>query len=272
MINQVQLHQDAQGRYSDVLKMQSFVDDSFQHLIMDAITTERLYVGLTITSPSATEIQIAAGRLWDGPTGKIYDLAQAQTVSVQTNLPVADERWCAISVVGQEVDSNLEYLAVMVDAANRQWESQSRYTEKLRQAAVHLTPGIESADPQKPGVPTGYLLIGYVRLTTTGVAEIQMAENQMLKSLWEVWLQVLDHKAILAIIEPKIASLISDLAKLAKQIRGTAYQGHVDPSGPGCGPPKRPFRAAGRLRALWRRLLPGHLRNRHRKCGLFGPG
>ena len=224
MINQVQIHSNQQMALGDVMKLQSFVDDTFQHLIMDAITNERLYVGLTISEFTPTQIQIAAGRLWDGPTGKIYDLAEAQTVSVQTNLPVADERWLAVSVVGQQVDAAQTVVSILIDAENEDWESQTEYTEKHRQAAVHITAGIEAPDPQKPTVPTGYLLIGYVRLTTTGVVEIQMAENQILKSLWEVYQQVLGHQVMLDVIEPKISTLISDLAQLAKQIRGTAYQ------------------------------------------------
>ena len=224
MINQVQIHSNQQMALGDVMKLQSFVDDTFQHLIMDAITNERLYVGLTISEFTPTQIQIAAGRLWDGPTGKIYDLAEAHTVSVQTNLPVADERWLAVSVVGQQVDAAQTVVSILIDAENEDWESQTEYTEKHRQAAVHITAGIEAPDPQKPTVPTGYLLIGYVRLTTTGVAEIQMAENQILKSLWEVYQQVLGHQVMLDVIEPKISTLISDLAQLAKQIRGTAYQ------------------------------------------------
>ena len=189
------------------------------------------------------QIQIAAGRLWDGPTGKIYDLAEAQTVSVQTNLPVADERWLAVSVVGQQVDAAQTVVSILIDAENEDWESQTEYTEKHRQAAVHITAGIEAPDPQKPTVPTGYLLIGYVRLTTTGVAEIQMAENQILKSLWEVYQQVLGHQVMLDVIEPKISTLISDLAQLGQADQRHRLPGHAHEPGSGCGASERPGRA-----------------------------
>lgn len=223
MINQVILHADAQARHTDVAKIETFSDETFQRLIKDAITRERLYEGLTITSPSATEIEIAAGRLWDGPTGIIYELGEAQRKSVQTYLPVADERWLAISVIGQEVDAELEPLAFMIDVDTEQWEARTVATERQRQVAVQITAGIESPSPQKPEAPTSYLLVGYVRLDPTGVQEIQMADNQLMITLWEVYQRVLANERWINLADPKLATLVSDLAKLAKLVKGLAY-------------------------------------------------
>lgn len=87
---------------------QLFVDQALQHIIMDAITGERMFVGLVVTSPAATEIEVAAGRLWDGSEGKLYRKDQAEMVSIFSHLPAADEKWLAVSVIGQELELDIQ--------------------------------------------------------------------------------------------------------------------------------------------------------------------
>ena len=48
---------------ADVNNLQTFADEMFQHIVTDAITGERQIVGLQVTAKSATEIEIALGRL-----------------------------------------------------------------------------------------------------------------------------------------------------------------------------------------------------------------
>jgi len=93
---------------ADMESLQSFVDQSLRHLVSDAITGERMFVGLTVTSPSSTELEVAPGRLWDGPEGKVFRKDQPERISVFSHLPVSDQRWLAVSVIGQEVEDDIQ--------------------------------------------------------------------------------------------------------------------------------------------------------------------
>ncbi len=223
MERQVNFRDRQELQAADLNNVQEFVDESLQDFIMDAITTERMIVGLGITTPSVTEITVAPGRLWDGPTGKVYDKAESETVSIFSHLPVTDQKWLAVSAIGQEQDTDTQPRDYLVDLDTGQTEPKSVAMESARVAVIQLTTGIESADPQKPEPPTGYTLIGYVRLNTSGVQEILMAENKELMSLFDAWQKALANETWIERTGPKIASIESDLAKLAKMIKGALH-------------------------------------------------
>lgn len=208
---------------ADPNNAQLFTDQALQHIITDAITAERMFVGLGVTSPAATEIEVALGRLWDGTEGKVYRKDQAEVVSVFSHVPVADEKWLAVSVVGQELETNIDPRDFLVNVATGQTEPRTVAMELLRQVVMHIVPGLESPAPQKPEPPTGYTLVAYVRLDTSGVAEVELAENKQLMRLFDVWQQVLANEEWINLADPKIATLISDLAQLAKMVKGLAY-------------------------------------------------
>jgi len=208
--------QELQGL--DLNNVQLFTDQSLQHLIADAVTGESMYVGLVVTAPSATELQVAAGRLWVGAVGKVFRKDQAETISVFSQLPVADQKWLAISVIGQEAETDIQPRDYLVDLETGQTEPRAVAMERLREVVVHIQAGLESAEAQKPEPPTGYTVIAYARLNTAGVQEIELAENKKLMRLFEVWQSVLANAAWIAQATPKIASLISDIANLYSRL------------------------------------------------------
>ena len=164
------LYRDRQEfQAADLLNTQRFTDESIQHMILDAITGERMFVGLTVTSPSATEIEIATGRLWAGDLGKIFEHAQAETISVFPHLPMTDKRWLTISVIGQEQETDTQPRDFLVDLQSGQTEPRAVAMEMARVAVSHIIAGLESSDPQKPEPPTGYTVIARVLLNPSGV-------------------------------------------------------------------------------------------------------
>ena len=102
------LYRDRQEIQSeDFNNAQTFAANSLAHLVIDAITAERMVTGLQVGKKSATELEIAPGRLWDGVTGKIYEMPEAQTVSVFSQLPLIDKKYLALCVIGQEQDTDM---------------------------------------------------------------------------------------------------------------------------------------------------------------------
>ena len=212
---------------ADFNNVQRFADESHQHLIMDAITTERMFVGLLVTKKSATEIDVAAGRLWDGPSGKVYRKDEAETISLFSYLPVSDSRWLCLSVIGQEVETDLQPRDFQIDLQSGQTEPRAVAMEALRNVAIQVTTGLESTSPQKPEAPTGYTTIAYVLLGASGIIDIEQAVNRQLMRLFDVYQTQLTLAAWIEAAAPKLASIMSDLAALASLVKSLQTSGLV---------------------------------------------
>jgi hypothetical protein len=205
---------------ADLQNVQTFGDETHQHMVQDAVTSERQVVGLAVTQQSATEIQVAPGRLWDGTTGKVYRKDQAETISVFSYLAVLDQKWITVSAVGQEQDINVQPRDFLIDLQTGQTQPEAVSMEEARVAVIVLTAGVESATPQKPAAPTGYTLLGYVRVGVSGILEIDLSSVAQLPQLNRVNADVKSLKAWRNLAEPQIATLKSDVAGLALKING----------------------------------------------------
>ena len=203
---------------ADLNNMQTYVDDAIMDVVMDAITTEKMFVGLGVTKKSATEITVASGRLWDGSTGKRYAKSASEDVSVYSYLPVSDEKYLNISVIGQETSTDQEPRDYLTDLTSGTTEPKSLYMTTAREVAIQITAGLESSSPQKPDAPTSYTTIAYVLLSTSGIQSIELASNKNLMQLYDVYQTVLTLAAWIASATPKLASLMSDMANLAAKI------------------------------------------------------
>ena len=117
---------------ADLNNTQAWGDEARRHLIGDAITSERLFTGLTVSGRSATELEVAVGRLYDGPTGKVYALDVAQVQSVFAMLPLQDQKWVAVSVFGQEEDTSIEPRDFLIDLQTREVEPEAVAMQRRR--------------------------------------------------------------------------------------------------------------------------------------------
>lgn len=212
---------------ADLNNIETFADEAIGHVVTDAITGERQIVGLVVSQKSATEIEVAPGRLWDGTAGKIYRIDQAQTISVFSWLPLVDQRYLAISVIGQEQELDIEPRDFLVDLQSGQTQPEAVAMERKRVAVVNVEAGVESPTPQRPASPTGYTLIAYVLLGTGGIVEVQTGEVPTLARAFETHQQVKALKGWKDQAEPRIATLASDVAGLAESLKGVADRGMI---------------------------------------------
>lgn len=212
---------------TDLENSQLWADDALAHVLKDAISSERHYTGLTVSSHSATELSIDQGRLYDGTQGHVYAIEQPQIKSVFSMLPLQDEKWLAVSVVGQEVDTNLEPRDFLIDLQTREVEPQTVAMQRARVAEVHIAQGLESPTPEKPEPPTGYTLIAHVRLSSSGIQEVVLANNGRLPNLQRVAARVDTVEGWINTAEPRIANIQSDIAGLADGLSGRATIQHA---------------------------------------------
>lgn len=217
------IHRDRQEvTQNDLNNAQLWGDEAQRNLTQDAITTQRQFTGLTLTIQSATEVAVAPGRLWEGPTGKVFSKGILETVSVYDNLPLQDERWLAISAYGQEEDTNVEPRDYIIDVQTGQTEPQMVAMERRRIVMIHKAVGLESPTPERPEPPTGYLLLGHVRMSPSGIQEVVLADQFRLPNLHNVNQQVKQINGWILSTEPRIASIQTDIAALGEAINTRA--------------------------------------------------
>lgn len=210
------IYRDRQELQShDLENTQAWSAEALAHVIHDAISNERHFTGFTVSSHSSTELNVAPGRLYDGTTGQVYAIESAQLHSVFSMLPLRDEKWLALTVVGQETETSLEPRDFLIDLQTREVEPQTVAMQRARIANVHIAQGLESPTPERPEPPTGYTLIAHVRLASSGIQEIILAENRRLPNLHRVAGRVTVLEGWIDTAEPRIANIQSDIAGLA---------------------------------------------------------
>jgi hypothetical protein len=207
---------------SDLNNSQEWGDEAERHIVTDAITGERQFTGMTVSARSATELEVAAGRLYDGPTGKVYALDPAQVHSVFAMLPLQDQKWVAVSVFGAEEDTDIQPRDFLIDLQTREVEPEAVAMQRRRVATVHIAQGLESPTPERPEPPTGYTLIAHVRLSPTGVQEVVLADSRRLPNLQRVDARLRVAEGWMLAAEPRIAHLMSDIAGLGAEMANRA--------------------------------------------------
>lgn len=212
---------------ADLNNTQTWADEAQRHLVTDAITPERQFVGLTVTARSATEIEVAPGRLYDGSSGKVFAIEAAQVHSVFAMLPLQDSKWLAISAFGQEEDTDIQPRDFLIDLQTREVEPEAVAMQRRRVATIHIAQGLESPTPERPEPPTGYTLLAHVRLSPTGIQEVVLATSRKLPSLYAVDQRLRAAEGWITSAEPRIAHIMSDIAGLGEQIGTRATIGQM---------------------------------------------
>lgn len=212
---------------ADLNNTQTWADEAQRHLVVDAITTERQFVGLTVTARSATEIDVSPGRLYDGPSGKVYAIESAQVHSVFAMLPLQDQKWLAVSVFGTEEDTDIQPRDFLIDLQTREVEPEAVAMQRRRVAVVHIAQGLESPTPERPEPPTGYTLLAHVRLSPTGIQEVVLATSRKLPNLFAVDQRLRAAEGWITSAEPRIAHIMTDIAGLASDMSTRASLEHV---------------------------------------------
>jgi hypothetical protein len=212
---------------ADLNNTQSWMDEAQRHLVSDAITPERQFVGLTVTARSATEIEVSPGRLYDGSSGKVFAIEAAQVHSVFAMLPLQDSKWLAISAFGQEEDTDIQPRDFLIDLQTREVEPEAVAMQRRRVDTIHIAQGRESPTPERPEPPTGYTLLAHVRLSPTGIQEVVLATSRKLPNLFAVDQRLKAAEGWITSAEPRIAHIMSDIAGLASDLSTRASLEHV---------------------------------------------
>lgn len=189
--------------------------DAIAHLVLDAVSSALKFTGGAVSAKSATEVDVAALRFYNG--GKVYASEQTETLNLFQYLPLVAKKCVAVVVWGEVVDTDVQPRDFLVDLTTGATEPQAVAMSKLWKANINLQPGNESVDPQPPVLQTGTLAIALVYLTPGGVERIELQDAARLPTLQGHEQRLFEHEAWRAQAEPRISSIATDLAGLAKK-------------------------------------------------------
>ena len=189
--------------------------DAIAHLVFDAVSSALKFTGGAVSAKSATEVDVAALRFYNG--GKVYASEQTETLNLFQYLPLVAKKCVAVVVWGEVVDTDVQPRDFLVDLTTGATEPQAVAMSKLWKANINLQPGNESVDPQPPVLQTGTLAIALVYLTPGGVERIELQDAARLPTLQGHEQRLFEHEAWRTQAEPRISSIATDLAGLAKK-------------------------------------------------------
>jgi hypothetical protein len=227
MLKTVPFQDRMEARHSDLNAIQSSTRATFDTLVKDAVTADAPgYAGFTVTKNSATELQVAGGRIYR-PDGAIFEMAQASTRNIVSILPSATKRLVAVIAYGQEEDSRNETRDFLVDLESDTTEPRMMVVERQRAAKIDLIPGQESATLPRPVVDQSLIVIAWVTLNTTGIEAIAMEGANALPSVTRNDKRIRSLEVWRDQIEPRINTIASDITALKKGMAGMAGSGEL---------------------------------------------
>ena len=188
---------------------------AMQHLVQDAVSDALHFTGGLVSARSATEVEVAPLRFYNG--GNVYASDQVQNLNLFAYLPLTTQRCVAVVIWGEETDTEVQPRDFLVDLTTNATEPQAVAMTRLRLANINLQPGTESVDPQPPAVQSATLALALVYLTPTGIDRVEMQQGFRLPNMLEHAQRLGEQEMWRALAEPRISSIATDLAALGKR-------------------------------------------------------
>lgn len=207
---------------SDHNNLQAYARETFDHLVADTIATQKRFAGFEVTSASATEINIAPGRLFTA--GEMYSSDDIVPKSLFDMLPAAAKKMVTVIIWSGVAEAQVEPRQFLIDVDARTTEPRSQSMRSDRISNVGLIAGIESADPQRAPIGSQYLAVCDIILSPTGIVEggISMIAGNRIPRLTDVDGRVGLLEKFRDVTEPRITTIGSDISALANRLRGSA--------------------------------------------------
>lgn len=226
MENKVKVHPYQEVPASEINAIQTYAEDSVDAIVKELLFDEARFTGFATTKVDSMNISVGAGRLVTG--GRIYRAAVATSLSLISYVPTTGSRIVLVVVAGDEVETGTATRKFLVDVATRQTQPKAVSTRIARQAVVSLVAGAAAANPVRPSIPAGTIVVASLVLTPSGIAGAVDAEtvNRAL-SLETTTASVAVLAAALRKANSQLETLRSEIAGLAKAQQGKADQRRV---------------------------------------------
>lgn len=210
---------------ADPNNLQDFARASLDHLVLDAVSSEKRYTGFQVTQSSTTQVTVAPGRYYNG--GEVYVNELAQAIQLLQYLPNVTKKIVAIVAWGQDVDEDVQPRDFILDLTSGATEPQAVAMRSTRYCQINPLPGVEAADPQPPVIQTGTVAVALVTLGTGGIENIEMQGDALLPNLEDHSARIGDIEDWRRVIDPRVIGLASDLSALAAKTATKAERAQV---------------------------------------------
>ncbi len=205
---------------ADLNNIQGFADDALRHVVQDAVSTGRWYTGMAVTATGATDIVVAAGRLY--ADGEVYAKGQESTVNLFQYLPLVTKKIVAVVAWGAAVETDMQPRDFLLDLTTGETQPEAVAMQRLDQCNVNVVPGVESADPQAPALQSETAPVAWITLTPTGVERIEMNAALLLPRLDDHAARVGTLEVWRTQVQPQITTIATDLSALSNKTEGLA--------------------------------------------------
>lgn len=218
MDNKVIFRDRQEMQAADLNNLQDYAADAIKAVIADGLTEDRHFTGFAVDQTAATEISVAAGRLYSG--GQLYSRDTATVFSLFTHLPVATKRIVSLVAWGQATEAQVEPRDFLVDLTSGATEPQAVAMLERQAVELNLVGGVESADPVAPAVPDNTVVIAYITMDTTGIAEVSFQTGNVLPSTKDNAAKLADLETWRTLLGPQIEAIETNITALEDKTDG----------------------------------------------------
>lgn len=218
--------------YSDLMDLQSSVQNSLDKVVRYGIGPGSYYVGLQATKTGTWEVTLAPGDIT--LDGAMYRQATSKVFSdaIFNLRPVSQKKIVAVVAFGQDVETTpsgapAEPRQFMVNTTTRETEVQLVSTRAVRFANISLVPGAEQPAPVVPVPGAGNVLIATVLLNATGIEAVAMNEAAVMPQAYRNAVALAEQTTILSAFGARLTTFASDLAAISSRFSGLAREGDL---------------------------------------------
>lgn len=202
---------------ADLTNLGEFTKTALDHIVKDGIQDQSGWVEFSIVKTGTAEVTVKPGRIYTG--GQVYVSESDIVFDLLSELPAVNKKWVAIVAWGSEVETDTQPRDFLIDATTGATEPQAVPMQRLRRANINTIVGIEAAQPTKPLVPSGNVLLGWVLLNPTDVESISIENKTKLPQVARNALRLDELEEWRAIIGARVDSLAAEIAKLWEAIK-----------------------------------------------------
>jgi hypothetical protein len=194
-----------------------YAREGIENLNSGAIGYPRHWAEFTVSTPTATTIRVAPGRLFRSDA--VFDLDAPIDLSMTPQLPlvVGDQRYIAILARGLTETENASRL-IETNADTGATVSVSAPKTNVRKVDLVIQQGVASPTPLRPTVANNECCICFVLLGSTGIILIESAQDFRVKTLYEVEGRVTVLEGQMVIAFQSVKTLQTDLAALEARL------------------------------------------------------
>ena len=205
----------------DINNLQTYVQDSLDHVVFDAIMIDPRFTGFVTGKSAPIEVTVQPGRYYR--EGRVYAKHDTQQFNFVANLPITGKRIAVISVWGREIQTDPTPRNVLIAASstptNPVYQPQILEKTQMREAVLGVTFSSEAPDPSVPVIEASMLPVAKVLLNNTGVEAVEMYLDNILLNLAEFDGSLDSFLLFQKYAAQRLDSLTSDVAGIWNELR-----------------------------------------------------